>query len=128
MFVDAANHLTKRAAREAGEMAADALAPALRAAIASEARVEAAKAVKKLATDRRTAAAWKATSKAERDAAQRSILYEHVDRLYKEAEKNAKRALKDAEKALKKNANDAAAIEQRNTAEARVHGVARAAH
>jgi hypothetical protein len=106
-------HLAKTGAKSLGKTGAEAVEPALRAALARQARVEAAKATKtvtrKMATDRRTAAAWKRASKQEQAAFQRKVYYDHVDKLYGEAEAAARNARTNAEAILKKNPADAAA-------------------
>jgi len=106
-------HLARAGARDLGKAGADAVEPAIRVALASQARVEAAKATKtatqKLATDKRTAAAWKRASKEERAALQRKVYYDHVDKFYREAEAAAKEARTDAEAILKKAPKDATA-------------------
>lgn len=98
------------------------MAPAIRAGIASSARVEAAKATKKAvqktATDKKTAAAWKKASKEERAAYQRTVYYKAVNEFYDEAERGAKKARQSAENAIKKDPTNAAAIERKKTAEA----------
>jgi hypothetical protein len=62
-----------------------------------------------MAIDRRTAAAWKRASKAEKAAFQRKVYYDHVDKLYGEAVAAAKKARTEAEAILKKTPTDAAA-------------------
>jgi hypothetical protein len=83
------------------------------AALASRARGEAAKATKtvtrKMATDKRTAAAWKRASKEEKAAFQRKVYYDHVDKLYGQVEAAAKKVRTDAEAILKMTPKDAAA-------------------
>ncbi|HWO20238.1 MAG TPA: HNH endonuclease [Kofleriaceae bacterium] len=105
--------LVKAGAKDLAETGVDAVEPFLRAALASQARVEAAKATKtatkKMATDKRTAAAWKRASKEEQAAFQRKIYYDHVDRFYREAEGAAKKARTEAEAILRKAPNNAAA-------------------
>jgi hypothetical protein len=106
-------HLARSGAKHLGKTGADAVEPAIRAALASQARVEAAKATKtatrKMATDKRTAAAWKRATKEEQAAFQRKIYYDHVDKLYREAEAAAKKVRTEAEALLKKTPKDAAA-------------------
>jgi hypothetical protein len=110
---EAIEHLVQSGAKNLGKTGADAVEPAIRAALASQARVEAAKATKtatkKMATDRRTAAAWTRASKEERAAFQRKVYYDHVDRFYREAEAAARKARTDAAAILKKTPKDAAA-------------------
>jgi hypothetical protein len=113
--------LATQGAKDLGKAGADAGLPVLRAELASEARKEAAKATKvateKMATNKKTAAAWKKASKEEKAAFQRKVFYDHVDKLYREAEKAAKEARKQAEAILKRNPKNAAAEARRSAAE-----------
>jgi hypothetical protein len=105
--------LVKAGAKDFGKSGADTVESVIRAALASQARVEAAKATKtvtkQMATDKRTAAAWKRASKEEQAAFQRKVYYDHVDKLYREAEAAARKARADAEAILKQTPKDAAA-------------------
>jgi hypothetical protein len=113
-------NLVKAGAKDLSKTGADAVEPAIRAALASRARVEAAKATKtatkKMATDKRTAAAWKRASEEEKAAFQRKVYYDHVDKLYREAEAAAKQARTDAEAILKQTPKDAAAQARQHAA------------
>ena len=106
-------HLVQSGAKNLGKTGADAVEPTIRAALASQARVEAAKATKtatkKMATDKRTAAAWRRASKEEQASFQRKVYYDHVDKFYREAEAAAKKARTDAAAILKKTPKDTTA-------------------
>jgi hypothetical protein len=118
---EAIEQLAKKGAKNLGKTGADAALPAIRAALASEARKEAAKATKaatkKMATNKKTAAAWMKASKEEKAAFQRKVFHDHVDKLYREADKAAKEARHEAEAILKKSPKDAAAEARRSAAE-----------
>lgn len=105
--------LAKKGAKRFGRAGTESLEAAVRTQLASAARQEAAKATKqatkKMATDRRTAAAWAKATKEEKAAFLRKVYYEHVDQFYRAAEKAAKQMRKEAQAALKKTPRDAAA-------------------
>ena len=95
-------HLVKQGAKQAGETTASAIRSGLAKKARREAKIATKKALHEMAHDKLTSSWWKKASKADKDAFARRVHYEHVDKFYKAAAKEAKAELKRARKMAKK--------------------------